>query len=207
MFSKLWNEGKKEEAKLFGRSIRYITNIKVIKDPANPQNEGKIFLFDMSQTLFDKIKGAMTQTDAMKALGEEPIPVYDPINGNNFLIKVKMGANGILTYEDSKFDGKPSAIYESEEEALKDIKENAHSLDEFLSPENFLSYEELKEKLAWMLGENQETQKPQETQEVKEIKETQKVQKTQKPKDTQKAKEKSNDVADEIDEILDELNF
>lgn len=226
MFSKLWNEGKKEEAKKFGRQIRYITNIKVIKDPANPENEGKIFLFNMSQTLFDKIKSAMVQTESMKALGEEPIQVYNPVEGNNFLIKVKKGSNGILTYEDSKFDSKITGIYKTEEEALKDIKENCYSLEEFLTPEFFLTYEELQDKIKWFMGEtvrkDRETQETTETTKTtetaeemetsettetpKSTKSTKKSTETSKPKkeETQKVEETSSEDS-EIEELLEDL--
>ena len=145
-FFEFWEAGEKETAKsLFGRSERYITNIKVLKDPANPDNEGKIFLFDMSKTLFDKLKSAMIQTEAMKALGEEAIDVFDPMVGHSFLIKAKMGSTKIITYEDSKFADKPSAIYKSEKEALEDIKTNAYELKEFLQPDFYKSYDELKD--------------------------------------------------------------
>jgi len=203
MFTKLWNEGKKEEAKKFGRQIRYITNIKIIKDPANPENEGKIFLFDMSQSLFDKIKDAMIQTEAMEALGEEPIQVFNPIEGNNFLIKVKKGSNDFLTYEDSKFDSKVTSIYKSEKEALADIKENCYALEEFLQPEYFLSYEELEEKLKWFTGEigpNKQTE-PAKEETSKKLDNTVEDKIEETPK-----KEKTESVFDpEIDDLLNEL--
>jgi hypothetical protein len=142
-FWELWNKNERETAKQFGRKERYITNIKVLKDPANPENEGKFFLFDMSKTLFDKIKAAMIQTEAMVALGEEAIDVYDPLVGHNFILKSKLGSTNIITYEDSKFADKPTAIYKSEDEALADIKENTYELKEFLQPEFYKSYDEL----------------------------------------------------------------
>ena len=40
-FSKMWDAGDKDTAKTLGRQFRFITNIKVIKDPANPENEGR----------------------------------------------------------------------------------------------------------------------------------------------------------------------
>lgn len=142
-FSELWNAGDKETAKTLGRGQRYITNIKVMKDPANPENEGKIFLYDMSQTMIDMLKGVMIQTDAMKALDEEPVAVFDPMKGNNFILKVKRGSNDIITYGDSKFSDKVTSIYDSEEAAEADIVANTHSLKAFLDPSNFKSYEEL----------------------------------------------------------------
>lgn len=146
-FSKMWKAGDKETAKTLGRQFRYITNIKIMKDPANPENEGKIFLYEMSSTMMDAVKEVMIQTEAMKALDEEPVAVFNPIAGNNFLIKVKKGDNGIPTYTSSKFADKVTGIYKSGKEAEKDIIENTYKLAEFLSPENFHTYEELSDKL------------------------------------------------------------
>lgn len=151
-----WNAGNKEEAKRFGRSIRYISNIQVIKDPANPANEGKFFLLDMSKTIFDKVKAAANPSADEIALGAEPKQVYNPVDGNSFLLKVKRGANNFITYEDSKFDEKTSQVYASDAEFEKVIKENGHKLNDFLKPEFFLTYEELEDKLLWYTGEKDE---------------------------------------------------
>jgi hypothetical protein len=172
-FIELWKAGEKETAKnLFGRTERYIMNIKVLKDPGNPDNEGKIFLYDMSKTLFDKLKSAMVQTEAMKALGEEPIDVFDPLTGHNFLIKAKRGSTGIITYEDSKFADKPTALYDSEEEALADIKENAYELKEFLQPEFYKSYDDLKDMVDRFFGEGKYAEDAKKTSETPETPET-----------------------------------
>ncbi len=154
-FLKLWNEGKKEEAKKYSRAFRYLTNIVVVKDPANPDNDGKTFLFDMSPTLFGKIKDAMTPSATELALDPNCAKaVYNPVEGNNFLLKVSKAATGFLSYETSKFDDKITGIYGSNEEATKAIKENAYSLNEFLKEDSFKTYEELQERLAWFDGEN-----------------------------------------------------
>ena len=142
-FTELWNAGSKDTAKTLGRKDRFITNIKVLKDPANPDNEGKVFLFEMSSTLMASIKSVMIQTPQMKSLDEDPVAVYNPIDGNNFLIKVKMGENKIITYADSKFSDKVNGIYKTEKEALADIGESTFALKEFLEPGNFKTYDEL----------------------------------------------------------------
>jgi hypothetical protein len=44
----LWNSGSdsnKEVARKQKRKLSYISNIYVVKDPGNPENEGKNFLF------------------------------------------------------------------------------------------------------------------------------------------------------------------
>jgi len=152
-FLELWNKGEKEEAKRFGRTFRYISNIKIIKDPSNPENEGKIFLLDMSKTIFEKVKGAAAPTADEIALGTEPKAVFNPLEGNSFLMKVKRGTNNFITYDDSKFDEKITPAYASLDEYNADIKANGYILNDFYKVENFPTYEELKDKMKWYLGE------------------------------------------------------
>lgn len=146
-WSALWNSGQKDEARRYARSTRYITNIKVIKDPKNPANEGKIFLFDMSQTLGEKIKSILTPNDQELALGAVAKNLFDPINGYNFKLIATKGANGFTEYSKSDAEATPSAIYGSVEEAVADIKNNAYKLSEWQKPESYKSYEALKELL------------------------------------------------------------
>jgi len=157
-FSEEWNKNNKEEAKRFGRSIRYVTNIKVIKDPANPDNDGKIFLLDMSQTIFEKVKAAAQPAPDEIALGTEPKQVYNPVTGNSFLYKVKRGSNNFITYEDSKFQEQESSIYKTADEYEKDINDSGYILNEFLKPDFYKTYEELKDCLDWFTGEKDEKQ-------------------------------------------------
>jgi len=164
-FSELWNWGTKDKddkgnwlcpmkgvARTLGRKESFITNIKVIKDPSNPDNEGKIFLYKMTPTIFEKVKNAMKPSETEIALGEEPMAIFDPLEGNNFLVKAKKGSNNFITYEDSKFDEKITAAYKTEDEALADIKANAHELGDFLKPEFFKTYDELNEMLTKFLS-------------------------------------------------------
>jgi hypothetical protein len=211
-FSRLWNAGKKEEAKKFGRLERYIANIKVIKDPANPENEGKIFLFDMSKTLFGVIKNALQPTEDELAMGVEPKNVFNPIKGNSFLLKATKGDNGIITYTNSKFAEKEDGIYKNEKEAEEDIKANAYNLSDFLKPESFKSYEELKHCLAWLKGE-----KGNETSETSESPKTETEPKEEpkpetKPETKTEVKEEPKpetkdevEVDDDLDDLLNEL--
>jgi len=195
-----WQAGNKEEAKRFGRSFRYIANIKVIKDPSNPSNEGKIFLLDMSKTLFEKVKNAASPSPDEIALGTEAIQVFNPLEGNNFLLKVNRAATGFISYETSKFDDKITAAYKNEKEYEKDIKANGFKLNTFLEPESFLSYDELVDKLKWYLNE-QDTpaaNKPAVPKETVETKET------VEPKETTKPAEPVGEsgMDDDLDELL-----
>ena len=58
MNSKLWNSGiesDKDIARARKRRQNYISNILVVSDPANPQNEGKVFLYKFGKKIFEKI--------------------------------------------------------------------------------------------------------------------------------------------------------
>ena len=151
-FSELWKEGKQDQAKKLGRAIRFITNIKVINDPKHPENNGKIFLFDMSQTLAEKIQKIQMPSEADRALGIQPKDLFNPLNGYNYIIRSIKGSNGIINYDSSMVAEQPTSIYNSKEEAVKDITENCYKLSEFTRPEFYKSYEELKEKLDWIEG-------------------------------------------------------
>ncbi len=149
-WQRLWNAGDKEEAKKFGRAIRYYANIKIIKDPANPANEGKIFILDMSGTLKDKIQKLVNPSQADKDLGAVAKQLFNPIKGNSFRLVARKGTNGIINYDSSDAIADENAIYNTVEEAFKDITENTHDLNEFRNSETFLSYEKLQEKLRWV---------------------------------------------------------
>ena len=156
----LWNSGDKEGSKLFGRGQRFITNIKVLKDPANKENEGKIFLFDMSATMKDKIQHAMNPSDQDRDLGAEPKELFNPLRGHSFKLASSKGSNGIINYDASEVISEVTSIYDTVEEALTDIKENTYKLSDFLKPESFLSYDELVKKKAWVTFSEVETVQP-----------------------------------------------
>ena len=202
-FLELWSAGKKEEAKKFGRSIRFITNIKVIKDPLNPENEGKIFLFEMSETLANKIKDAMMPSEEEMALGTEPKRVYDPVKGNSFMLKIKKGTNKIFTYEDSKFVETQDGIYDSYDEAEKDIEKNAYRLSEFLEPSFYKSYDELLDCLKWYTGEKDKQNADADADANAEDEAPFEVEETPQPKKTKKVTAETPD--DDLDALLEDL--
>lgn len=159
-WQKLWNAGDKDGAKVFGRAQRFITNIKVLKDPQNPQNEGKIFLFDMSASMKDKIQQALNPSEQDRALGAEPKELFNPLRGHNFKLATKKGANGIITYDPSEVVGDVTSIYNSVDEALEDIQNNTYKLSDLLKPEAFMSYDELVKKKNWVTFQDVETVEP-----------------------------------------------
>lgn len=155
MSQKLFNEGNKEEAKKFNKNVRYIANIKVIKDLSNPANDGKIFLLDMSGSLKNKLEKAMNVSDSDKELGKTAKELFNPFKGNSFLLVAQMGDNKMINYDASEPVEVVNSIYESVEAGLTDIRENTYPLSEFRDPATFLSYEKLTEKLKYVTFANQ----------------------------------------------------
>ncbi len=159
-WQELWNSGDKEGAKLYGRGIRYITNIKVIKDPANPENEGKIFLYDMSGAINSKLEKALNPSENDIALGKTPKQLFNPIKGNSFRLVAQKGANGQINYDASEVVPEETSIYTTVEEAVNDINNNTYKLSDLQKPESFLSYDELVKKMQYVtFADQQETVK------------------------------------------------
>ena len=88
----------KETARKQKRKLTYISNIYVVKDPANPENEGKVFLYKYGKKIFDKLTAAMQP----EFEDEEAIDPFDFWQGANFKLKAKNVA-GYRNYDSSEF--------------------------------------------------------------------------------------------------------
>ena len=146
--SKLWNSGiesDKEIARRQKRKLSYYSNIYVVSDASNPQNEGKVFLYRYGKKIFDKVMEAM----------QPPFPDTDPINpfdfweGANFKLKLRK-VDGYWNYDLSSFDG--ASALSDDEDKLESVWGSEHSLSEFTAPSNFKTYDELKTRLDMVLS-------------------------------------------------------
>lgn len=147
--TQLWNRGDeagKEQARKQKRRLTYISNVYVIKDSANPDNEGKVFLYKYGKKIWDKINDVMhPQFD-----DEEPMIPFDMWEGANFKLKIR-NVEGYRNYDKSEFDS-PGPLSDDDDE-LEAIWNKENSLVEFVDPKNFKSYAELKTRLHRVLGE------------------------------------------------------
>lgn len=145
--TRLWNSGveaDKEQVRKQKRRLHYVSNIYVIKDPANPDNEGKVFLFQYGKKIFDKISDMMNP----EFDGEEAVNPFDLWEGCNFKLRIR-NVEGYRNYDKSEFD-KSTALGSDKE--MEVIWKSEHSLADFLSRSNFKTYEELKARLDKVLG-------------------------------------------------------
>lgn len=148
--SKLWNSGNdadKEQARKQKRRLHYISNIFVIKDPGNPDNEGKVFLYEYGKKIFDMVNDLMHP----QFEDEEAVNPFDFWEGANFRLRIR-NVEGYRNYDKSAFD-EPSALFEDDDE-MENVWKLQHGLADFLNESNFRSYDELSQKLARVLGES-----------------------------------------------------
>ena len=147
----LWNSGvetDKEIARKQKRKLSYYSNIYVVSDSKNPENEGKVFLFRYGKKIFDKLMAAMQP----EFEDESPINPFDFWKGANFKLKIRK-VDGYWNYDKSEFEA-PSAILD-DDSAIERIWKEQYSLADFTAPSNFKSYEELKTRLDAVLSGKQ----------------------------------------------------
>ena len=146
--SMLWNSGiesNKDKARKQKRRLSFISNIYVVKDPSNPENEGKVFLYKYGKKIFDKLNEAMNP----QFEDESPINPFDLWEGSDFKLKIR-NVEGFRNYDKSELDV-PAPLFD-EDEQLEEVWKSQHSLVEFTNPTNFKTYEELQTKLNRVLG-------------------------------------------------------
>ena len=146
----LWNTGNekdKETVRKQKRKLSYYSNIYVVRDPANPQNEGKVFLFKYGKKIFDKILNAMQP----EFDDEDPINPFDFWQGANFKLKI-VKKDGYWNYDKSEFDRVAPLL--DDDDALEAIWKKEYSLSAITAPDQFKSYEDLERRMNNVLGLN-----------------------------------------------------
>ena len=144
----LWNSGNesdKDTVRKQKRKLSYYSNIYVVKDPTNPQNEGKVFLFKYGKKIFDKFMEAMQP----EFEDETPINPFDFWQGANFKLKI-VKKDGYWNYDKSEFD-KVGPVLE-DDDALEGLWKKQYSLSAVTAPDQFKTYEDLEKRLKYVLG-------------------------------------------------------
>lgn len=148
--SRLWNSGvesDKDKARDQKRRLHYVTNVLVVQDPSNPANEGKVMLYKFGKKIFDKIMDSMQPEFA----DENPVNPFDFWEGADFKLKIR-NVEGYRNYDKSEFSS-PSSLHDGDDAKLEAVYNQLHDLSEFTDPKNYKTYDELKAKLARVLGE------------------------------------------------------
>ena len=143
----LWNSGNeadKDTVRKQKRKLSYYSNIYVVKDSTNPENEGGVFLFKYGKKIHDKILAAMQP----EFEDETPINPFDFWQGADFKLKIRK-VDGYWNYDKSEFDS-PAPLLD-DDDALEALWKKQYSLEEFTKPSNFKSFEDLERRLNQVL--------------------------------------------------------
>ena len=144
----LWNSGvesNKDQARKQKRRLSFISNIYVLKDPTNPQNEGKVFLYKYGKKIFDKLNDQMNP----EFEDEKAVNPFDLWEGTNFRLKMR-NVEGFRNYDKSEFDS-PAPLLDDDAK-LEEVWKGQYSLQEQIDPSQFKSYDELKSRLYRVLA-------------------------------------------------------
>ena len=134
----LWNSGVESDKNIARdrkRKLSYYSNILVLEDSANAENEGKVFLFRYGKKIFEKITGVMNP----EFKDETPLNPFDFWEGANFKLKIRQ-VDGYANYDKSEFASQSKLGDDAECEA---IWKQQYALQELVSADNFKSYQEL----------------------------------------------------------------
>ena len=145
----LWNSGNetdKDVVRKQKRKLSYYSNIYVVKDPVNPHNEGKVFLFKYGKKIFDKVMEAMQP----EFEDETPINPFDFWKGANFKLKI-VKKDGYWNYDKSEFDSVAPLL--DDDDALEALWKKEYSLTAVTAPDQFKTYDELEKRLKYVLGQ------------------------------------------------------
>jgi hypothetical protein len=152
----LWNSGQdsdKETARKQKRKLSYYSNIYVVQDPANPSNEGRVFLYKYGKKIFDKLTEAMQPAFA----DETPINPFDFWKGADFKVKIRK-VEGYWNYDKSEF-AEPSTLKGFDDSELETLWSQQYSLTDFTAADKFKTFEELETRLQTVLSATQPTRR------------------------------------------------
>jgi hypothetical protein len=148
--SSLWNSGiesDKNTARDRGRRTHFLTNILVVKDPAKPENEGKVFIWGMGKKMFEKAKAILNPPEEFGEEGKNPWSFFD---GLELRLKMKT-VSTFPNYDDSSFV-ETSVLFDGEEEKLEELLNKCYDLDKYVEEIADVNYGTLSRKFAKVIG-------------------------------------------------------
>ncbi len=147
--SVLWNTGldsNKEIVRQRKRRQHYISNILVISDSKNPDNEGKIKLFKYGFKIFEKVMASIQP----EFEDETPLNPFDFWEGANFKLKIRQ-VEGYRNYDRSEFES-ATALFDGDDNALETLWKKEYKLKELIDPSEFKPLNVLKDKYDSVMG-------------------------------------------------------
>ena len=142
--SALWNGSDKDLASVRKRKMYYISNVLVVLDPKQRENEGKVFLFKYGSKIMGKLNDAIIPPSP----DTDPIDPFDAEEGANFRLRI-LRKGGFPDYDLSSFD---AASPIGEANMVESVLNQRRSLAAIIDPKEFKTYDELKRKFDQIVG-------------------------------------------------------
>lgn len=152
-----WNSGAESDKRIASqrkRNLYYMSNIYVIRDQENPENEGKQFLYRYGAKIFEKLMSVI----APQFEDDKPMDPFNLLRGAALKLKartVTVDGNSFPSYDMSEF-ATPEPFFGGDEKKLRAVFDNLYGLKEFIDPSNYLEFDEMKTKFLSVTGEGQE---------------------------------------------------
>lgn len=143
--TKLWNSGNQDQARAQARKLTFVSNIYVINDQGNPENNGKVFLYSYGKKIFDKIRKSLEPE-----FGDPAVDPFHMIEGANFRLRQKKQQN-FPNYDDSSFEA-PKPLLNGDMDALEEVFKQVKSIADIVAPDKFKSFADLKNRLDSVMG-------------------------------------------------------
>lgn len=152
------NESEIERIRPIKRNENWLVNVFVIKDPTNPENQGKVKILRYGKQLAKIIESAISGDDADE-FGEKIFDLSE--KGCNLKIKVEKNEGGYATYVGSKFMS-PSKL-----EGTDNVDELYNSTNELDAIFEHKSYDDIKKLFkVHFLGEVEDSKPEEVTKQV-----------------------------------------
>ena len=149
--TELWNSGVEDDkniARQRKRKLTYISNILVIEDPANPENKGKVFLYQYGTKIFQKIQG-LAHPEFQDEVAVDPFNFW---TGADFKIKIR-NVGGYVNYDRSEF-ATPAPLFGGDDKKLEELWKKQYPLKPFVDKSQFKSFDELNARFKKSVGDD-----------------------------------------------------
>ena len=114
-----------KELRARGPEEHWVSNILVIKDSEEPENNGKVFLFDDKKSFYNEIKSAL-QPQFEEQVSFNPFDLWE---GANYNFRIFLDGK-IPSYKKSSWDV-PSKLFDGDDGKLEGLINQLHDLEEF----------------------------------------------------------------------------
>lgn len=155
---KLWEDGSEAAKKIYKerkKKVRDLVNVYVIEDKVNPENDGKVFLCRVVNTI-DKLLKEALDPQADKFTGEKaeafnPFDLFGKAGGRDLVIRI-FNEDGNNNYSKSHFEKESTAFLGGDEAKMEEAWKMCHPLAPLVDPARHKPYDVLLEELITVVG-------------------------------------------------------